>query len=114
MYSFQHKVPETEYGLPAKTITYAIESEDITLDEMLIAFEDFLKGCGYVFDGHVTIEDPDYSREDNCSDSSCHVDDDRVCQGDPDSETVNQNPSSQMEFNFEQLKAHREENGNGI
>lgn len=108
MYSFQHEVAETNTGLPAKTITHTIESEDVNLDEMLMAFEDFLKGCGYVFDGHVTIENPDYSLEDDCSDCSCHADDDRVCQG--DSETLNPNPNVQTEFNFEQ----KQEEGNGI
>ena len=73
---------------------------------MLMAFEDFLKGCGYVFDGHVTIEYPDYSLEDDCSDCSCHVNDDE----DANTETVNPNPNVQTEFNFEQ----KQEEGNGI
>ena len=107
MYSFQHEVPETDTGLPAKTITHTIESEDVNLDEMLMAFEDFLKGCGYVFDGHVTIEDPDYSLEDDCSDCSCHVNDDDE---EANTETVNPNPNVQTEFNFEQ----KQEEGNGI
>ena len=101
--------------IPSKTITHEIDGDDLNLSEICDALTDFLRGCGYVFDGCLTIEPTDYpysSLEDGRSDFN---DDDygadSVCQGDSDSETVNTNPSSQMEFNFEQPK---QEGGNGI
>ena len=38
-------------------IEHKIASDEVTLSEVLEQFEYFLKGCSYVFDGHVDIID---------------------------------------------------------
>lgn len=46
------------YGVaPASRISHRIDGTHTTLPELLEAFEDFLKACGYHFNGHVTIEE---------------------------------------------------------
>jgi hypothetical protein len=47
-------------------ITY--ETDDYTLNALLENFEDFLKGCGFVFDGNIDIVKDDYS--DCCDDEN--------------------------------------------
>jgi hypothetical protein len=41
------------------SITHEMPDSDHTLLELLGAFEDFLRGCGYSFDGSVAIEPPE-------------------------------------------------------
>lgn len=38
---------------PGPKLTF--DTERVTLDDVLFDFQDFLKGCGYVFDGEVSI-----------------------------------------------------------
>jgi len=42
-------------------ITHEIRSPDPGLDDLLAAFEDFLKGCGFVFNGNVDIVSDNFS-----------------------------------------------------
>lgn len=39
------------------TTHVTVSFDAVSLDEMLAAYEDFLKACGFVFDGHLVIED---------------------------------------------------------
>lgn len=43
--------------VPSQTIQHVIHSDDLTLDEILCNFTDFLRGCGYIFDGEAQIVD---------------------------------------------------------
>lgn len=43
--------------VPSQTIQHVIHSDDLTLDEILFNFTDFLRGCGYIFDGELQIVD---------------------------------------------------------
>lgn len=36
-----------------------LEATDVTIDDVLQAFKDVLKGCGFVFDGEVVLVDED-------------------------------------------------------
>lgn len=36
-----------------------VETQAVTVDELLARFEDFLRGSGFVFDGYVQIVDPE-------------------------------------------------------
>ncbi len=56
MFVFKH-VPE-EKGInyiPAVSRVELEVRDHVDLDDMCQAFEDFLKACGYTFDGHVEI-----------------------------------------------------------
>ena len=50
---FQHV---SHYQGQPRTTT-ELRTEAVTLDEMFAAFEDFLRGCGFTFDGHITLEE---------------------------------------------------------
>lgn len=50
------------YAYEGTKITY--ETTEIVLPEILAAFADFLRGCGYVFNGELIIyEDEEISNE---------------------------------------------------
>ena len=36
-------------------VEFTVSSNSMTYPELLEVFEEFLRGCGYVFDGHVEI-----------------------------------------------------------
>ena len=54
-YTLKYTPPE---GADESDIMMSISAET-DLDKMLLFFELFLLGAGYVFDGHLVIEDPD-------------------------------------------------------
>lgn len=41
---------------------------EVDLVKVLDHFEDFLRGSGFVFDGHLTIEEKDYEETNNAND----------------------------------------------
>ena len=45
------------------TYNLTMESSSVTLTELLLDFEAFLKGCGYVFSGELTLVEEDASSE---------------------------------------------------
>ena len=45
--------------VPPARISHRIDGREITLPEMLEAFETYLKACGYSFYGHVGIVEED-------------------------------------------------------
>jgi hypothetical protein len=48
------------------TYSLTMESSSVTLTELLLDFEAFLKGCGYVFSGELTlVEEETADAEDN-------------------------------------------------
>jgi hypothetical protein len=47
-----------EHAEPYSTVEMTL-SEDSALPEVLEAFEDFLRGCGYSFSGHLDLIDSD-------------------------------------------------------
>lgn len=50
----------TEYNYPNQPLTRVIhETDGVTLEELLEAFEDHLKGCGFSFEGHLDIHEED-------------------------------------------------------
>jgi len=61
-FTFKYEVNYVDQ--PKYSVT--MESDAITLTEILTEFEQFLKGCGFVFDGELTIN---YSGP--CEDCSC-------------------------------------------
>jgi hypothetical protein len=50
---------ENQYDKNFPKITIELSS-DSSLSEVLQAFQTFLKGCGYVFDGEIIIEGVDH------------------------------------------------------
>lgn len=46
---------------PPKTVEMTLDSDEANLDELCQFFGDFLRGCGYVYDGNVQITEEDYS-----------------------------------------------------
>ena len=75
--------------VPPKTITHTVEADDADLYQLCAAFEDFLRGCGYVFDGHIEVVEDE-------------TDESAVAQGDSDDDTATFDPngSDQAEFDF--------------
>ena len=52
---------------PPRTIKMSLDTTEADLEELCEFFSDFLKGCGYVFDGQVSIVDTvrgDYGLDD--------------------------------------------------
>jgi hypothetical protein len=43
----------------ARETTVTLSTEALTLPEILGSLEDFLRGCGFVFDGHLEIVEED-------------------------------------------------------
>lgn len=57
MYVFK-KTPggnELISSVNGNNVTVTVETSDADLDELLAAFEDFLRGAGFMFDGSVEI-----------------------------------------------------------
>lgn len=107
-YSFNHSyVGDFDSGIPAKNIDHTIDADDLSLDELIPAFEDFLRGCGYVFDGHLEIVN---NEADSFNDFDANQAKLSLPEETAETETTNPNPSVQTEFNFEQ----KQEGGNGI
>ena len=48
------KISDIQNSPSATNVTVEV-SDDVTYDVLLGHFEDFLRGCGYIFPGHVTI-----------------------------------------------------------
>lgn len=38
-----------------------VSTDAVTLPDILSSMEDFLRGCGFHFDGHITIVDEDFT-----------------------------------------------------
>jgi hypothetical protein len=56
MFTFTHT---SDYsGQP--TVQINLTSDAVSLPDILGNFEDFLRGCGFVFDGHITIVDEEF------------------------------------------------------
>ena len=56
---------------PPRTIKMSLDTTEADLEELCEFFSDFLKGCGYVFDGQVSIVDTvegDYTFDDKFED----------------------------------------------
>jgi len=51
-----------------KAVVVRLDHTDQCLSDMCEAFEDFLKGCGFIFDGHITIEKEEGDYEDTSGD----------------------------------------------
>lgn len=47
------------------TYSLTMESSSVTLTELLLDFEAFLKGCGYVFSGELTLAEEETNDDDN-------------------------------------------------
>lgn len=52
-----HKFIHKFYDWNSKQVSHEVEvtTYDVTLTEIIQAFEDYLRGCGFVFDGNLTI-----------------------------------------------------------
>ena len=61
-YRFE-KVPVLSSDWDSSQIIYEFDGTDLT--DMLEAFDSFLKGCGFNFDGEVTISDSDVTNLDH-------------------------------------------------
>jgi hypothetical protein len=55
MFRFEHV---SEYDNQPKTIVN-VTTDAVSLPEILATVEDFLRGCGFVFDGHLEIVEED-------------------------------------------------------
>ena len=55
MFTFQHT---SEYDNQPKIQTI-VTTDAVSLPDILQSVEDFLRGCGFHFDGHLTIENED-------------------------------------------------------
>ncbi len=47
------KNPDNKFDL--SDITFEIEQEELTLSDLISEIEDFIKACGFDFDGHLNI-----------------------------------------------------------
>jgi len=62
--------PELREGWTDRTeITYTME--EVGLQEVLMGFENFLRGCGYHFDGSLEIVEQDEYQDDERCECSC-------------------------------------------
>lgn len=83
-YSFIYEA-ERSYSYPAHRVQ--VETEGCSLEDLLGAFESFLKGCGYPVDGTIEIvPDEDYDTEPNCCDGNGCPDCDYLEEEDEDEE----------------------------
>ena len=51
MFTFEHK---SDYDNQPTTLV-TVTTDAVSLSEILGTMEDFLRGCGFVFDGHLEI-----------------------------------------------------------
>ena len=58
MYKFT-RTPDPTNDTDCTTITMKNSNNDATYRQLLEDFEAFLKACGFVFNGHVVMEDPE-------------------------------------------------------
>lgn len=52
----QYKFQRTQHSTYKQTVTAELDDVE-TLPQLLEAFEQFLRGCGFYFDGHIDIID---------------------------------------------------------
>jgi len=52
-------LPLNGTGFPEKKIIHRVDATEANVDTLLAAFEDFLKGAGYVFSGPLVIDASD-------------------------------------------------------
>lgn len=57
-YIFKKKI-DPEIKFPQTEITFEIPQYDVTLTDLLAEFEDFLRGCGYQFNGSIEVVEDD-------------------------------------------------------
>lgn len=50
------KTPDIDDRFDTMNVTIETQHNQMGLNDLLLAFEQFLRGCGYEFDGIVTIE----------------------------------------------------------
>ena len=59
MFTFQHT---SEYDNQPK-VQVIVTTDAVSLPDILGTIEDFLRGAGFHFDGHITIVDEDFTNE---------------------------------------------------
>lgn len=57
MFTFTH---DSEYDNQPR-VQVTVTSDAVSLPDILSSMEDFLRGCGFHFDGHITIVDEDFT-----------------------------------------------------
>lgn len=64
-YVFIAKIPEVQGPFPylRRKITHRVDAKEASLDSVIEAFEDFLRGAGFNFDGSLSIVHENFENE---------------------------------------------------